>query len=226
MRVVHFTTPGDTTDDKYLAIQRHDDSDLRIPVYKEESDGVYRQTLIFFPSCTKFMYSIDVKSDKQMTAEEVRQQFGEINATWPGHGLTRIAFSKLNNKQKEAYAYQKVSAMLADYGFVCTWLIADWRGADFIAVDGHGTVLKVQLKSGGYEINKKFCEYKDLWMLFPNGDDWYLVKHHDLVEMAGETTNQLKTKAWKENGKFTVASRKRHRIPSQLEEALRNYKIN
>ena len=77
--MIHFTTPGDTTDDEYLAIQHRDDSDIRIPVYKEESDGVYRQTPIFFPSCTKFMYGVAVKIDKQMTAEEVRQEFGEIS---------------------------------------------------------------------------------------------------------------------------------------------------
>jgi len=221
MRVISFRT----NDTNYLAIQRHDDSDIRIPVYKEESDGVYRQTPILFPSCLKFFYSVNVKFDKQMTAEKVMKQFGEIHRAWPGHGLKRTA-SKLTKKQKEVYAYQKVSAILADYGFECTWLINDWHGADFLAVDSHGTVLKVQLKSGGYEINKKFCEYKDLWMLFPNGDDWYLVKHHDLVEMAGEKTNQLKSSSWKEKGRFSISSANPKRpMPSQLVEALKGYKI-
>ena len=221
MRVISFST----SDHKYLAIKhRDDDSDIRIPVYRKESDGVYRQTPVFFPSCLKFMYGVDVKLDKQMTDEEVRQEFGEVSAMWPGHGLKRIDFSGLDNKQKEAYSYQKVSAMLADYGFVCTWLIADWRGADFIAVDGDGTVLKVQLKSGGYEINKKFCAYKDLWMLFPNGEDWYLIKHHDLVEMTAETTKYLKSPSWREKEIYT--RRRSAPLSSQLKEALRNYKIN
>ncbi|MCY3727440.1 MAG: hypothetical protein OXF97_00390 [Nitrospira sp.] len=79
MRVISFSTG----DDKYLAIKhkhRDDDSDIRIPVYKEELDGVYRQTLIFFPSCLKFFYSVNIKFDKHMTAEEVRREFGEIDA--------------------------------------------------------------------------------------------------------------------------------------------------
>ncbi len=224
MRVIHFTTPGGTADDKFLAIQRRDDPDIRIPVYKEEFNGVYRQTPNFFPSCLKFLYSVDVKFDKQMTAEEVRQQFGEINDKWPGHGLNRIDFKKLTKKQTEAYAYQKVSAILADYGFECTWLINDWHGADFLAVDRHGYVLKIQLKSGGYEINEKFSAFQDLWMLFRNHEDWYLIKHRDLVEMTGETTKSLESKSWQEKGIFIIT--RKASLPKQLKEALRNYKIN
>lgn len=163
-----------------------------------------------------------------MTAEKVRQEFGEISAMGNGHGLKRICYSELDNKQKEAYSYQIVSAMLADYGFACTWLIADWRGADFIAVGVDGTVLKVQLKSGGYEINKKYCAFKDLWMLFPDGEDWYLIKHHDLVEIADETTKHLESDSWKgKEGKYSISSSDPKRpIPSQLKEALKGYKIN
>ena len=144
-----------------------------------------------------------------------------------GHGLKRICLSALDNKQREAYHYQKVSAMLADYGLTCTWLIADWRGADFVAIGVDGTVLKIQLKSGGYEINKKFCAFKDLWMLFPNGEDWYLIKHKDLVEKAGKTTDHLEADSWTKKGKYSISSANPKRpIPSQLKEALKGYKIN
>ena len=61
MRVIHFTAAGDDQPNSYLAIkQRDDDSEIRIPVYRKEADGVYHQTPIFFPACTKFMYEIDV----------------------------------------------------------------------------------------------------------------------------------------------------------------------
>ena len=142
-----------------------------------------------------------------------------------GHGLKPICLSDLDNKQREAYHYQKVSAILADYGFTCTWLTADWRGADFVAIGVDGTVLKIQLKSGGFEINEKYCAFRDLWMLFPNGGDWYLIKHNDLIKKAGKETNFLKTKAWTENGKYTIPNAK-GRIPSQLEKSLSKYKIN
>lgn len=152
---------------------------------------------------------------------------GTVVVYMSGHGLKRICFSALDNKQREAYRYQKVSAMLADYGFTCTWLIADWRGADFVAVGVDGTVLKIQLKSGGYEINKKFCVFKDLWMLFPNGEDWYLIKHNDLVEIAGKTTDHLKSDSWTKKGKFSISSANPKRpILSQLEKSLNKYKIN
>lgn len=81
MRVIHFSVDDDPKPMNYLAIQcRETDSDLKIPVYKEESDGVYRVTPIFFPSCMKFMYGLTVKFDQQMTAEEIRHEFGEIDA--------------------------------------------------------------------------------------------------------------------------------------------------
>ena len=138
-----------------------------------------------------------------------------------GHSLKHICYLDLDNKQREAYHYQKVSAILADYGFICTWQNADWHGADFIAVGVKGEVLKVQLKSGGFEINKKYCDYKDLWMLFLSGRDWYLIKHTELLDKVGENTNYLNTNSWKERGIYTVSSA----IPSKLEKSLKEYKI-
>ena len=55
----------------------------------------------------------------------------EEEKTENGHGLKHIRYSDLDNKQREAYHYQKVAAILADYGFICTWQNADWHGADF-----------------------------------------------------------------------------------------------
>lgn len=143
-----------------------------------------------------------------------------------GHGLEHISYSAMDSKQREVYHYQKVSAILADYGFVCTWLSADWKGADFIAVGVSGEVLRVQLKSGGFEINRKYCGYNDLWMLFPDRGDWYLIKHKDLVEKACQTTTMLNTKSWKDKGKYVISSADpKRRIPIKLKESLEGYKI-
>ena len=62
--------------------------------------------------------------------------------------FTKIDPKKLNPREKENYNFLKVSAVLADYGFVTMRLSSDWQGADFIAqhLDGE-TFLKVQLKS-------------------------------------------------------------------------------
>ena len=79
MRVVHFIAAGDQGRTKFLAFKQHDDdSNIRLPVYREDPDGLYRLTPITFPSCTKFMYKVDVQFDQQMTAEEIKSQFGEI----------------------------------------------------------------------------------------------------------------------------------------------------
>jgi hypothetical protein len=58
----------------------------------------------------------------------------------------RVAYRNLNSRQKEAFNFQKVSAVLADYTTIR--LLSDWRGADFIAQHFDGTTfLKIQLKS-------------------------------------------------------------------------------
>ena len=45
----------------------------------------------------------------------------------------QIDYRQLNSKQKEIHNFQKVSAVLADYGFNCIKLADDWNGADFLA---------------------------------------------------------------------------------------------
>ena len=59
-----------------------------------------------------------------------------------------VAYATLNSRQRENHNFQKVSAALADYGYVTLRLSDDWQGADFIAqhIDGQ-TFLRVQLKS-------------------------------------------------------------------------------
>ena len=79
--------------------------------------------------------------------------------------LTPIDYNSLNAKQKENFNYQKISAVLADYGFMTLRLSDDWRGADFIAQHIDGEVfIKIQLK-GRLMFSKKYCG-KDLFMVF------------------------------------------------------------
>ena len=100
--------------------------------------------------------------------------------------IERIRYSCLNPRQKENYNFQKASAILADYGFNCMRLSDDWKGADFLAVHIDGeTTLRVQLKSR-VSINEKYL-CKDLWMMFPAGDKWFLIPHDELVKLLGKT---------------------------------------
>src|SRR5207244_5579086 len=60
--------------------------------------------------------------------------------------LAPINYANLNSRQQEAYNFQKVSGVLADFGFTTIRLTDDWQGADFIAqiIDGQ-PFLTVQL---------------------------------------------------------------------------------
>jgi hypothetical protein len=56
------------------------------------------------------------------------QQGAQVSAVFK-----RVGYRDLNSRQQEAFNFQKVSAVLADYGFTTIRLSSDWRGADFIA---------------------------------------------------------------------------------------------
>jgi hypothetical protein len=133
--------------------------------------------------------------------------------------LRRIDYQSLTAKQKEIYNFQKVAALLADYGFNCIKLSDDWQGADFLAYhkDGNQT-LKVQLK-GRAAIDKKYIG-KNLHVVFPLNGLWYLIEHDVLVQVVAEKCNWLNTGSWIENGCYHSAS------PGKaLLEALAEYKI-
>jgi hypothetical protein len=101
--------------------------------------------------------------------------------------LNQINYVELNARQKENYNFQKVPAILADYGFSTVRLTDDWQGADFVAQNMlNNEFLKIQLKTR-IIIAKKY-ERKDLWICFKikHGkayDEWYLVKHDALMDL-------------------------------------------
>ena len=115
--------------------------------------------------------------------------------------LKKIQYKHLNSKQKEIYNFQKVAAILADYGFNCIKLADDWQGADFLAYhkDG-GQTLKVQLKGRLY-VTKQYIG-KEIYMTFPIEGDWYLVAHDKLLAIVGDHTPWLETSSWIEGGAY------------------------
>lgn len=113
--------------------------------------------------------------------------------------LTRIDYSQLNSRQQEAFNFQKVAGLLADYGFNCIKLADDWQGADFLAYHKDGnTTLKVQLKSR-VTIDKKYMD-KDIHVAFPVGESWYCLEHDKLVAVVGEKTKWLESQSWQIQG--------------------------
>jgi hypothetical protein len=110
--------------------------------------------------------------------------------------LQKVDFRKLNARQKENHNFQKISGLLADYGFTAIRLSDDWNGADFLAqhVDGK-TLLHVQLKSR-LGIYKKY-QGKNLWVCFPDRGDWYLYPHDVVLLHLLRTTNIKKRDSWR-----------------------------
>lgn len=105
---------------------------------------------------------------------------------------------ELNGQQQEAYNFQKVSAVLADFGYITIPLSNDWNGADFIAQDRDGvTFLKVQLKSRlTFSIN--YCN-KQLYICFRDGmqGPWYIYDHDELLKDVDAKGNIAKSETWK-----------------------------
>lgn len=116
--------------------------------------------------------------------------------------LERVSYRELNARQKENYNFQKVSAVLADYGFVALRLSDDWAGADFIGVHVTGETLRVQLKSR-LSFQRNYMK-KDLYIAFPYQRGWFLYPHDELLEkMLPRIAN---TVSWSERGSYSFKS--------------------
>ena len=133
--------------------------------------------------------------------------------------LEKVKYKDLNSRAKETYNFQKVSALLVDYGFATNWLNVDFESADFIAVHFNGfDIMKVQLK-GRVTIDSKYIG-KEIWMAFPVDNDFYLVAHDELIEIVKVTTTWIKSDSWNIHGGYSAGK------PSvKMLEALQQYKL-
>jgi len=133
----------------------------------------------------------------------------------------RIDYRKdLNAKQKENYNFQKVSAVLADYGFVTLRLSDDWLGADFIALHKSGRSLRVQLKAR-LSFSKKYCDSDDLYIAFPFAGEWYLYNHNELLKKALAASNIGATDSWRVHGGYSIG-----RPGAMFLELLKDYRLD
>lgn len=142
------------------------------------------------------------------------------------HQFERVPYTKLNSRQRENYNFQKVSAVLADYGFSTIRLSSDWQGADFIAQHLDGTTfLKVQLKPR-LTLEKKYM-HRDLHVCFPSGHDWYLFPHDELVRAVLDDSTVGQSASWERGGySYPTLSKKMkqrlapYRLPGTSTEGL------
>ena len=135
--------------------------------------------------------------------------------------LTRVRYADLNARQKENYNFQKVSALLADFGFSTLRLTDDWQGADFIAqhIDGE-TFLKVQLK-GRLTFDKKY-RGKDLYVAFEHRGTWYLYPHDELLKVVLDQTDTIAgTSSWDDLGGYSFNG-----LSRQMASLLEPYEVS
>jgi hypothetical protein len=138
----------------------------------------------------------------------------------PSLNLTLVEYEHLNSRQKENYNFQKVSGVLADYGFVTLRLSDDWQGADFIANHISGQqFIKVQLK-GRLTLDQKY-QGKDIWICFRHQEIWYLFPHDAALAWALKYMSLGKPAVW-ENGTGVWSYRS---PPKQFLEWLRPFAL-
>ncbi len=118
--------------------------------------------------------------------------------------MQKIKYAQLNARQKETYNFQKVSAILADYGYATIKLNDDWNGADFIAQHINGKdYLKIQLKSR-LTFDKKYID-REIFICFPYLGQWYLFDHDSTLAnfLAEFSEGMLTSKSWTEKGHYS-----------------------
>jgi hypothetical protein len=200
--------------------RRHDSlSDLRTCLFFEQRRSRHQGD--DYPDAEMLRY---VQSLVERIREIVSAAPSSASANAPVDGparlvLTRVDYASLNARQKENFNFLKLSAILADYGYMTMRLSDDWQGADFIAqhVDG-GTFLKVQLKAR-LAFGKKYMG-KDLYVAFPAEGEWYLYPHDELLERVLATTRVGGTASWSANGGYTFPT-----LSQQMRELLAPYRI-
>jgi hypothetical protein len=116
--------------------------------------------------------------------------------------LKRVDSESLKPRQQEGFNFQKVSAVLADYGYLTIRLTNDWGGADFIAQHFDGvSFLKVQLK-GRLTFSKKYCG-QDLYVCFRDGDNQlYLYPHDEVLKEVLDSGMLAGTDSWDKKGEY------------------------
>jgi hypothetical protein len=133
--------------------------------------------------------------------------------------MNKIKYSKLNARQQESYNYQKISGILADYGYTTIKLDDDWESADFIAKHvNEDNFLKVQLKSR-LSIQKKYIG-KNLYICFRRENYCYLYPHDKLINELSKIHPFKTSKSWKEKGSYNFPS-----ISKKIVKLLDDYKL-
>lgn len=118
--------------------------------------------------------------------------------------MEKVEYGALNARQQESCNYQKISGVLADYGYTTYRMHDDYHGSDFHAVHINGDVLKVQLK-GRVTVHKKylnkgihigFSNDRNVWYLYPHDLIYKLITDRTLGAKLNEARSIIKIPRW------------------------------
>ena len=117
----------------------------------------------------------------------------------------------------------KVAAVLAGHGFNRIEPVYDRQGPDFFAYHkDSGRMLKVKLETRAHIARRHIG--KDLWMVFPARESWYLVPHDDLMAIFEEEAirgKPLKSRSWLNDGIYNFPN-----LPQKMLERLKEYRLS
>ena len=128
--------------------------------------------------------------------------------------LDKVVYQDLNARQKESYNFQKLSSVLADYGYTTYRMFDDYNGADLHAVRISGEVVKIQLK-GRLTVDRKYLN-KQLYIAFSDNGNWYCYPHDYIFLIITNHSDGAKQSGVRSIG----------HIPEWLKELLSEFKIS
>ncbi len=134
--------------------------------------------------------------------------------------LKRVSYKQLNSKQKETWNFQKVSAVLADFGYTTIRLSSDWCGADFIAQHINGRYVAVQLKTR-LTFNKKYMGVAGLHVCFPHDGEWFIYPRDVVLKRVLDVTGVRGTESWTKGGGYSFPG-----LSKQLRSLLEPYRLS
>lgn len=114
----------------------------------------------------------------------------------------KVKYADLSSKQKEAYNFAHLSALLSEFGLSSIWLQDDWQGADCLAQTADNEFIKIQLKSR-LTFDKKYIG-KKLYVAFPYEEGFYVYPHDKILKKYEARFS--KTSSWKDKGSYSMKS--------------------
>lgn len=127
----------------------------------------------------------------------------------------------MNSQIKEAVNRAEVTKIFLENEWMVYTPEADVDGVDFVVMSlKTSEVRKVQLK-GRWTVDEKYKKYKNIWICFPDGNNWYLCEHDQMIKFG----KKCKWSLWiKEDGsKRDAYSRKP--LPVAMKKLLSDYLI-